>query len=146
MSESLDMLQTEEGQLNAVFACFGSVAQHAQMFEEALGNFLLAYNNVRPEKMSAQELEELTQNMQGRTMGQLLYELKSRVTFNAGDYRERMEAALKARNYLMHKWFLEGCIPVLRSHFCRVFEGFCQVAIAGSDFALMFCGSQRQSV
>jgi hypothetical protein len=39
-----------------------------------------------------------------------------------------------------------GCIPVLRSHFCRVFEGFCQVAIAGSDFALMFCGSQRQSV
>lgn len=107
MSESLDMLQTEEGQLNAVFACFGSVAQHAQMFEEALGNFLLAYNNVRPEKMSAQELEELTQNMQGRTMGQLLYELKSRVTFNAGDYRERMEAALKARNYLMHKWFLE---------------------------------------
>jgi hypothetical protein len=40
----------------------------------------------------------------------------------------------------------KGCIPVLRSHFCRVFEGFCQVAIAGSDFALMFCGSQRQSV
>ena len=37
MSESLRMLETEEGQNNAVFACFGSAAQHAQMFEEALG-------------------------------------------------------------------------------------------------------------
>jgi len=40
MSESLDTLRSEEGQLNAVFA-FGSAAQHAQFFEEALGEFLL---------------------------------------------------------------------------------------------------------
>ena len=45
MSESLKMLEPEEGQNNAVFACFGSAAQHAQMFEEALGNFLLAYTH-----------------------------------------------------------------------------------------------------
>lgn len=107
MSESLDMLKTEEGQLNAVFACFGSAAQHAQMFEEALGNFLLAYNHLRPEKMSDEESEELTQNIQARTMGQLLHKLKSLVTFKDGDYRERMEGALKARNYLMHRWFLD---------------------------------------
>ena len=107
MSESLDMLKTEEGQLNAVFACFGSAAQHAQMFEEALGNFLLAYNYIRPEKMSAEELEELTQNIHIRTMGQLLREVKSLVTFDSGDYGERMEAALQVRNYLMHRWFLD---------------------------------------
>jgi hypothetical protein len=107
MSESLDMLKTEEGQLNAVFACFGSTAQHAQMFEEALGNFLLAYNHIRPEKMSAEELEKLTQSIQARAMGKLLRELESLVTFNEGDPRERMEAALKVRNYLMHRWFLD---------------------------------------
>jgi hypothetical protein len=107
MSESLDMLKTDEGQLNAVFACFGSAAQHAQMFEEALGNFLLAYNHIRPEKMSAEELEELTQGIQARSMGSLLHELKSLVTLKEGDPRERMEAALKVRNYLMHRWFLD---------------------------------------
>jgi hypothetical protein len=107
MSESLEMLKTEEGQLNAVFACFGAAAQHAQMFEEALGNFLLAYNHIRPKKMSAEELEELTQNIQARTMGQLLRELKSLVTLNERDSGERLEAALKVRNFLMHRWFLD---------------------------------------
>ena len=29
---SLEMLKSEEGQLNAVFACFGSAAQHAQFW------------------------------------------------------------------------------------------------------------------
>jgi hypothetical protein len=103
MSESLDVLKTEEGQLNAVFACFGSAAQHAQMFEEALGNFLLAYNQVRSKKLTAEEMEELTEAIHGRTMGQLLHELKSRVTFNERDTKERTEAALEVRNYLMHK-------------------------------------------
>jgi hypothetical protein len=108
MSESLKMLETEEGQNNAVFACFGSAAQHAQMFEEALGNFLLAYTHIRPKKLTAEELEELTQNTHGRTMGQLLRELKSVVKFNDGDDpKERMEAALYVRNYLMHRWFLD---------------------------------------
>jgi hypothetical protein len=107
MSESLDMLKTEEGQLNAVFACFGSAAQHAQMFEEALGNFLIAYNSVRIEKLSTEELEELTQSFQVRTMGQLLHELRSLVTFKEGDPQERMKAALSVRNFLMHKWFLD---------------------------------------
>ena len=29
----------------------------AQMFEEALGNFLLAYNHIRPKNLTAEELE-----------------------------------------------------------------------------------------
>lgn len=107
MSESLDMLKTEEGQLNAVFACFGSAAQHAQMFEEALGNFLLAFNHFRTEKMSAEELEQLTRSIHARTMGRLLRDLKSLLTFNEESPRERMEAAVEARNYLMHTWFLD---------------------------------------
>src|SRR4051812_22299718 len=107
MSESLDMLKTEEGQLNAVFACYGSAAQHAQLFEEALGNFLLAYNHIRSDRMSVEDLEALMQNLQGRTMGQLLNQIKAFVTFSEDEPLERMAAALDARNYLMHRWFLD---------------------------------------
>jgi uncharacterized protein YutE (UPF0331/DUF86 family) len=41
-----------------------------------------------------------------KTMGQLLNELKQQVKFDDGDYIERMEAALKIRNFLMHEYFL----------------------------------------
>ncbi len=37
MSESLKMLESEEGQRSAVFVLFGSAAQHSQMFEKAIG-------------------------------------------------------------------------------------------------------------
>ena len=74
---------------------------------ESLGNFLLAYNQVRSKKLTVEELEELTQTIHCRTMGNLLHELKSRVKFKEGDTKERMEAALKIRNFLMHRWFIE---------------------------------------
>lgn len=90
MPESLDMLKTEEGQLNAVFACFGSAA----MFAGALGDFLRAYDKVRSKKLPAEELKELTQRIDARTMGQLLRDLRNLVTFSEGDYAKRMKAAL----------------------------------------------------
>lgn len=43
-TESLKILETEEGQLNAVFACFGSAVQHSQLFEQSLTRFLKMYN------------------------------------------------------------------------------------------------------
>jgi hypothetical protein len=107
MPESLDMLKTEEGQLNAVFACFGSAAQHAQTFEESLTNFLTAYKRVAHFGLSTDEIEAIVQGLHKRTMGQLLHDLKGIVKFNDGDYIERMETALKVRNFLMHRWFLE---------------------------------------
>ena len=41
--ESLRMLESEEGQSNAVFAIFGSAAQHSQLYESALAEFLIVY-------------------------------------------------------------------------------------------------------
>ena len=37
--ESLRMLESEEGQTNAIFACFGSAVQHSQLFEQGLDRF-----------------------------------------------------------------------------------------------------------
>lgn len=57
-SESLRMLKTKEGQLNAVFACFGSAAQHSYFFEAALGEFLLVYNKILKTSLTLQDLEK----------------------------------------------------------------------------------------
>ena len=50
--ESLRMLESREGQLNAVFACFGSAAQHAQLFEQGLTRFLVMYNKIASDTVS----------------------------------------------------------------------------------------------
>ena len=34
--ESLKMLESKEGQLNAIYACFGSVVAESQFFEDAV--------------------------------------------------------------------------------------------------------------
>ena len=40
----LEMLESKEEQLNAVFACYGSAAQHGQLFEEALLKLIAVLN------------------------------------------------------------------------------------------------------
>ena len=56
--ESLDMLKSEEGQKNAVFACFGSAAQHAQLLEAALSDFLVVWRQMRDETSGLQGRRE----------------------------------------------------------------------------------------
>ena len=46
-SESLKMLESKKGQLNAVFACYGSAAQHGQLLEEALARLIAELNGMR---------------------------------------------------------------------------------------------------
>jgi hypothetical protein len=110
-SESLQMLQTPEGQSNAVFACFGSAAQHAQLFEQALKRFLIVYNHVlTPGNLSPGELEELEdklQRLQRQTMGTLLKGLKKHISFDEEAVLRRLDSALQERNRLMHSFFLE---------------------------------------
>jgi hypothetical protein len=105
MSESLDMLKTEEGQLNTVFALFGSAAQHAQFFEEALGNFLLEFNKICDRSLTIEELESLAATLQKKTMGSLLTDFKKYVTINNELITENISEALVQRNFLMHQFF-----------------------------------------
>ena len=42
---SLEMLESEEGQLNAVFACYGSAAQHGQLFADSLAKLVALLND-----------------------------------------------------------------------------------------------------
>ena len=51
-NESLKMLGSEEGQLNAIYACYGSAAAEGQFFEDAVRNLLafVCKNTTPPER------------------------------------------------------------------------------------------------
>jgi len=107
LDESLEMLKTGVGQVNAVFACFGSAAQHAQHFEAALGEFLLDYNKLSKRAITPQEFEALDQKLQKRTLGTLLREFSKYVTIGDPKVAGFLEMALEKRNFLMHHFFRE---------------------------------------
>ncbi len=101
------MLKSEEGQLNAVFACFGSAAQHSQFFEAALGDFLLAYNKLCKRSLTLADLETMERKLQKQTMGALLRALTEYVTVSDTTITERMTEAVQKRNFLIHDFFLQ---------------------------------------
>lgn len=98
--ESLKMLETAEGQTNAVFACFGSAAQHAQTLEQALVRFLHISGGVSGHALP---LDKLTR----QTLGALIRELQNRVKFDNPQPTELLADALDSRNFLMHHFFLK---------------------------------------
>lgn len=98
------MLETDEGQVNAVFACFGSAAQHAQHFEKALIDFLKVYNELANKNIS---LESLLTQLKKKTMGALLKEFNRFVRIDQPSVPQLMNTALTMRNFLIHKFFLE---------------------------------------
>ena len=104
-SESLRMLKTKEGQLNAVFACFGSAAQHSYFFEAALGEFLLVYNKILKTSLTLQDLETIETKIQKKTMGALLSEFRKYVTIHDNTIEQYLDNALKKRNFLIHHFF-----------------------------------------
>lgn len=58
-NESMRMLESKEGQLNAIFVCFGSTAQHSQFLEAALGEFLMVYNKIFRKSLTLNDLEAI---------------------------------------------------------------------------------------
>lgn len=100
-SESLRMLETEEGQLNAVFAYFGSVVQHAQLFEQGLTRFLTMYNRILSDTLA---IDDIGDKM---TMGQLLGKVRRFVELSDESIEKGFTTALHDRNYLIHRFFLE---------------------------------------
>ncbi len=112
LQESLEMLKTRVGQINAVFACFGSAAQHAQFFEVALAEFLRDYNKVANEAITLQDLELLNKKLQKKTLGALLNEFSRYVTIKDPKVVQFLELALDRRNFLMHHFFPDRSIKL----------------------------------
>ena len=108
--ESLKMLESREGQLNAVFACFGSAAQHAQLLEQGLERFLVMYNKIASDSVSVDDIVR-----QKNTMGQLISKVKQHVAFDDDSLAERFETARTERNFLIHRFFLERHLQLASS-------------------------------
>ena len=100
-NESLRMLESKEGQLNAIFACFGSAAQHGLDYEIALEEFLLTYNKIFKE-LTQQDLEAIETKLQKKTIGSLLKEFKGYVTISDRTVEQFLNNARKKRNFLIH--------------------------------------------
>lgn len=105
--KSLSMLLTAEGQLNAVFACFGSTSQHAQLFEAELKRFLLAYNKILKTNWTVEDVEGFSREHRKMTMGALLKQIRKYVKFDHPGIGITLDAVLKNRNFLAHQYFLE---------------------------------------
>lgn len=105
--DSLEMLKSKEGQLNAVFACYGSAAQHGQLFEDALSQLVLTLNRISGNDLSTVDLLAVESRLRKKTMGQLIGELKKRVTISHEWVYESLRIALEKRNFLIHEYFLK---------------------------------------
>ena len=100
-SESLKMLESKEEQLNAVFACYGSAAQHGQLLEEALARLLAELNGVR-------SLEHRDDGLDKKTTGQLLRMFRDNFVEEIDDWvPEFLDRARERRNFLIHEYFLK---------------------------------------
>ncbi len=106
-SESIRMLESEEGQLNAVFACFGSAAQHSYFFEDALGKFLLVYHKIFKKSLTLQDFENIETKIEQKTSGALLKELRKHVAIHDNTIEQCLDNALQKRNFLIHRFFRE---------------------------------------
>ena len=97
---SLRMLESEEGQLNAVFACYGSAAQHGQLFEESLTRLIVALNEWSGIGGNVETIEKWTI---GRLLGHLQKTFVKEIDEWVPQY---LEEGRRLRNFLIHDYFL----------------------------------------
>ena len=104
--QSLRMLKTKEGQLNAVFACYGSAMQNGQLFEQALSDFLSKYNELANEELSPSELLSEKEHLKKQTVGRLLHFFENKVKIADAEIHSHLINARNRRNMLAHEHFL----------------------------------------
>jgi hypothetical protein len=94
--------------LEEVYCKFGLAAEAAQLFETELGTLLFGAHGaerawyIQPEPDAGRKLMG---EIEGHTLGALLKNLKQIVTFDEATV-DRFASALKARNRLIHGFFL----------------------------------------
>jgi hypothetical protein len=93
--------------LENVFAAFGSAAHDAQYFELALENLLSVCKQVSGEAPTLADLDADPHPRTFLTMGMLVGEFKQRVTVSDESIVADFRMALKLRNFLMHRFFVE---------------------------------------
>ena len=95
------MLDSEEGQLNAVFACYGSAAQHGQFFEESVTRLIITLNEMSGSEGGAEKMEKWT-------LGRLLNHFQDKFVNEIDEWvPEYLDEGRRLRNFLIHDYFLK---------------------------------------
>jgi len=87
-----------------VFARFGLAAYHAQCLEYELVGLLLLLQRANMKAINIGTLLSTEQSLSKRTLGQLITQIKSKVSLDE-KYEKMLTVALEKRNYLMHHFF-----------------------------------------
>ena len=90
--ESLKMLASEEGQLNAVYSCYGSAASEGQFLEDAVRSLL--------SRVSSGGLPRKREGLK-----KLIDELRKRITLTDERVWDSFHEAREVRNELIHHYF-----------------------------------------
>ena len=100
-ARSLEMLESKEGQLNAIFACYGSAAQHGQLFEEALLKLIAALKECLG-------IDSTAAAVQKKTIGELLKLFENKFVEEMDDWvSDFLDKTRRRRNFLIHDYFLK---------------------------------------
>jgi hypothetical protein len=87
-----------------VFARFGLAAYNAQSLEYELISLLLLFQRTNMATIDLEALFSTEQLLSKRTLGQLINQLRTKISFDSS-YEEMLITALEKRNYLMHRFF-----------------------------------------
>ena len=101
------MLKSKEGQMDAIFACFGSAFQRGQLLEKALGDLVFVINQLVDSSLSLADLKRRDQKICKKTMGKLFHYVKKHVTISDDSIIEKLTFAIDKRNFLAHRYFIE---------------------------------------
>ena len=112
-----EMTDEEAKSISEVYTAFGMTAHLAQNLEKELGALLLLPTLGKEAKPDvAGEVQRIREQLNIETLGVLIKRLKPVATFGPGE-EDRLTAANKKRNFLIHHYFPE------RSHMFRTMDG-----------------------
>ena len=101
-----DTLDPDNDQTREVYACAGLALYMAQVLEHGIANVVVLARAGGPEFRSPADYDALLDDLLSRTMGQQLRRALHEVDFT-DDQIERLNEALRLRNFLAHDFFRE---------------------------------------
>lgn len=108
MRSITELPEAENSEAKEVFAFFGLASYHAQVCEKGLVNMAVILQ-ARGSKLTTDLWDGLFGQFDPRTFGQLLHEIKKKLTINEED-EALLREALKKRNWIAHQFFADFSI------------------------------------
>ena len=132
-----------------MYAYAGLALYWAQCFEMSLTNALMLYERASNIKITLENLESLESELRQKTLGGLLNRTKKTFKFDEGATK-KINAALEARNFLVHHFFRDRAIDFLtpdgRSQMISELEEMQATLSEADTVAMALCGAFCEAI